>query len=109
MRWGFKYELVSITIFLPRYDFRFDLTMPKDGQWGIRLSNGSWTGLVGLMESKVSQPFTFTTDFLLHKPVISIATSGQQYPHCLILVMVILAYTCKPADFPFKHKTDSQR
>ncbi len=40
------------------YDFRFELVMPPDGQWGTIDDNGSWTGLVGVMHRKVCGYFT---------------------------------------------------
>ncbi|XP_022236206.1 glutamate receptor ionotropic, delta-2-like, partial [Limulus polyphemus] len=30
-------------------NFTYTLIVPKDHQWGIRLPNGSWTGMIGMM------------------------------------------------------------
>ena len=30
-------------------NFTYDLTQPPDGQWGAIQSDGSWSGLVGML------------------------------------------------------------
>ena len=42
--------------------FNLSYVAPSDGQWGSQLGNGSWVGLVGMLERKevdiVSAPLT---------------------------------------------------
>ncbi len=33
-------------------NFTYFLTLPPDKQWGIHLGNGSWTGMVGMLQDK---------------------------------------------------------
>ena len=33
-------------------NFTFTLTPPADGEWGGKLKDGSWSGMVGLLATK---------------------------------------------------------
>lgn len=33
---------------------RYDLLQPPDGVWGVKLNNGFWTGMVGMVARHVS-------------------------------------------------------
>ena len=33
-------------------NFTYTLVEPEDGQWGVELEDGNWTGLVGMLQWK---------------------------------------------------------
>jgi len=34
---------------------RYSLSIPKDGEYGTEVTNGSWSGIIGMVLNKVSQ------------------------------------------------------
>ncbi|ELT97865.1 hypothetical protein CAPTEDRAFT_204388 [Capitella teleta] len=46
--YGIDYDILNILS--KHLDFRFRIMKPPDGQWGSPKGNGSWTGLIGLLQ-----------------------------------------------------------
>ncbi|VDL90734.1 unnamed protein product [Schistocephalus solidus] len=44
---GFQIDLLQLL--QEQFEFSYELVIPADGEYGRRLSNGSWTGLIGLV------------------------------------------------------------
>ena len=56
--------------------FRYEVTTPPDGQWGVELENGSFTGMIGQISREVCMyfklfDFSLFVDFaLIIEPVL---------------------------------------
>ncbi|OWF39812.1 Glutamate receptor ionotropic, kainate 3 [Mizuhopecten yessoensis] len=50
-----SYEGLCFDIFneiATRFNFTYDVMEPPDGDWGLELDNGSWSGVVGMLQRK---------------------------------------------------------
>ncbi|XP_069104062.1 glutamate receptor ionotropic, delta-1-like isoform X1 [Argopecten irradians] len=50
-----SYEGLCFDIFneiATRFNFTYDVIEPPDGDWGLELDNGSWSGVVGMLQRK---------------------------------------------------------
>ena len=89
-----------------RLNFSYTVTKPPDGEWGVLKSDGSWSGMVGQLETKevdlAVADFTVTEE---RSKAITFSNPLDEIYHAIIIQNPVNAYNYEAYTSPLANET----